>query len=1198
MSSSSSSTYCVESPTFLDSPNVSTEWLATARDTRDEYEIARARYLSNLGNFIALGVVRVFQKRNADGSKKRYMINYNGISEVYPSKSMILSAEKDWVKFVRVENPAHEGRSAIRVYGLPEDADRTYRRGSVGEFRRAMKHLMGYIDRSSSGWVGDFGPSTPFESYLIGNKADESLFYIFNTLISPTPKPDLIFEPNARKAAIDSLSGEITGLRTILYPYQTRSVAAMLQKESAPLRMADPRMLPYLSLCNRHFYYDREEGRLLEDPDMYEDERGGVLAETMGYGKTLICLALILATRGHFPQIPEGRLAIEQPARHRTGTLLEMAAAGAGRYGRPWKAHFHSLTRQGYYYEHCTARLQESVGRYAEPLFVPRSGNRVKDRPTEKIIKLCATTLVVVPPNLLGQWLREINSHTECNALDILTLDHNVKDIPNEDILRKHDVVIITKPRFEQEYRDNDLHTGKRGKGKERFKSPLSELRWLRVIVDEGHNFASSAQRTNAMAMLDNMHIERRWVVSGTPSNALIGVEVGMAAEENKKISESLGHKAKRVLDGRQMIDSYEEERKNIEKLRLIIMNFLRLRPWSNSRGDDHAAWNRYMSNDRTGQGLQKSADLRSVLQNLIVRHRIEDIEVDLKLPPLLNKVVYLEPSFHDKLSMNLFLATLASNAVTSERTDQDYMFHRKNRKSLEVLISNLRQSSFHWVGMNEHDITETTRISKAYLKNSKQTISNSDETLLLDAILIGETALNSPAWRAFSKLHEMGVFIHDFPEFASESWSLTGHTSIPLLLGTVQARAAQLFVDDRIGQEEPTAGLAGAGIKAMSTARKRAAEETEKAANDNKDVANEPKLKDQTTAPRIRANSLTSSARQSLRTQLDSASPLRESLIVGFSSSKLAYLVSELLKVSPTEKSIIFYSHPNVAFWIAEALELLAIRFLIYSNTLTVARRATYLATFNQKDEFRVLLMDLKQAAHGLHVAAASRVYIVEPVWQPGIESQAIKRAHRIGQTRPVYVETLVLRDTLEDRMLRRRKQMSNVELQKAEKSLLDDVTMNEIIKNEKFLKFTSEESSSAGQVAFIETPQQFFGRSKTGPRDSDDPDGDLVFDPADLARRKKKLKETPTQLSVSADGEPINAAPRSRKKQKGSSRIAVSTDSFPAATEFEPFLATATTPSNTVQSNLSPKAMAEPPEDQVTSAPVISIFGGPSLA
>ena len=190
--------------------------------------------------------------------------------------------------------------------------------------------------------------------------------------------------------------------------------------------------------------------------------------------------------------------------------------------------------------------------------------------------------------------------------------------------------------------------------------------------------------------------------------------------------------------------------------------------------------------------------------------------------------------------------------------------------------------------------------------------------------------------------------------------------------------------------------------------------------------------------------------------------SPLAKTSVVGTTSAKLSYLLNKVMELHKKEKIIIFYDSANSAFWIAEGLDVLGIDFRIYAGTLRPEQKTAYLSIFLESEKVRVLLMDLRQASHGLHLANASRVFIVNPIWQANVESQAIKRAHRIGQARPVFVETLVLKDTLEDKILKRRKEMTNSEKQDAERDLLDDNIMKTIIQNESYIPMSKVKSKS----------------------------------------------------------------------------------------------------------------------------------------
>lgn len=262
--------------------------------------------------------------------------------------------------------------------------------------------------------------------------------------------------------------------------------------------------------------------------------------------------------------------------------------------------------------------------------------------------------------------------------------------------------------------------------------------------------------------------------------------------------------------------------------------------------------------------------------------------------------------------------------------------------------------------------------------------------------------------------------------------------------------------------------------------------------------------------------SALKSSRKEEIVDPFPPDSPLARSILSGTASAKLSYLLDKVVALQQEEKILIFYEGDQIAYYIAQALDLVDVPYLIYTKTLSLERQNAYINTFNTTKTFRVLLMNVHQAAHGLHIAAASRVFFVNPVWQPNVEAQAIKRAHRIGQIRPVYVETLVLKDTLEDQMLRRRKGMTAQEHQKAEKSLLDDDTMSTIIKNARFLPFAKDHLHDTDKhVAKLSAPQQLFGRVVKSGGNFDDPDAELILDSSPQSKKSSRKRHVDILVS-----------------------------------------------------------------------------------
>jgi SNF2 family DNA or RNA helicase len=80
--------------------------------------------------------------------------------------------------------------------------------------------------------------------------------------------------------------------------------------------------------------------------------------------------------------------------------------------------------------------------------------------------------------------------------------------------------------------------------------------------------------------------------------------------------------------------------------------------------------------------------------------------------------------------------------------------------------------------------------------------------------------------------------------------------------------------------------------------------------------------------------------------------------------------------------------------------------------------KREESLRAFDQEEKGSVLLMTLKTGGVGLNLTKASYVFHIEPWWNPAVENQAIDRAHRLGQTRPVTVYRYIMQESVEEKV------------------------------------------------------------------------------------------------------------------------------------------------------------------------------------
>lgn len=132
---------------------------------------------------------------------------------------------------------------------------------------------------------------------------------------------------------------------------------------------------------------------------------------------------------------------------------------------------------------------------------------------------------------------------------------------------------------------------------------------------------------------------------------------------------------------------------------------------------------------------------------------------------------------------------------------------------------------------------------------------------------------------------------------------------------------------------------------------------------------------------------------------------------------------VMEILHATQTrqesEKTIIFSQFTSLLDLLEIPISRQLWGYKRYDGSMNSDARNEAVIEFSDNPRCKIMLVSLKAGNSGLNLVAASQVIIFDPFWNPYIEEQAIDRAHRIGQMKPVQVHRILVPDTVEDRIL-----------------------------------------------------------------------------------------------------------------------------------------------------------------------------------
>ena len=141
--------------------------------------------------------------------------------------------------------------------------------------------------------------------------------------------------------------------------------------------------------------------------------------------------------------------------------------------------------------------------------------------------------------------------------------------------------------------------------------------------------------------------------------------------------------------------------------------------------------------------------------------------------------------------------------------------------------------------------------------------------------------------------------------------------------------------------------------------------------------------------------------------------------------SAKLEVLTRDLEELTESgRKALVFSQFVDHRFGItriAGCLRKMEYDPLEFHGKVPAHTRPGLEARFNSDPAANIFLLHFKVGGVGLNLQAATYVYLFDRWWNPAVEDQAVKRAHRIGQTSKVIVRRFYCKDTIEERILQK---------------------------------------------------------------------------------------------------------------------------------------------------------------------------------
>lgn len=616
--------------------------------------------------------------------------------------------------------------------------------------------------------------------------------------------------------------------------------------------------------------------------------RGGIFADDMGLGKTLVVLALI-ATNRPGAQLPP--VVDLEP-----GACLD-AAPPPPAPPKSKKSRASAGSRQA------ADHHRPSTATWQPP--PPPAESQPPD------LRGPRATLVVCPLTVLGNWTAQAAEHVAAGRLS-LYVHHGPERLRDPALISRFDLVLTTYNVVASELGGGgDEDGGPKRAAAAAAPGALAGVRWLRVVLDEGHVVKNGRAKQTRAAMA--LKAERRWAVTGTPIQ------------------------------------------NSVRDLHSLVA-FLRLEPFV-----DRAFWVRAIERPLQHRDPRGADRLRALLSVIALRRTKEGADGRrlVELPPKRVRVQAVELGGEEREVYGRLEAD--GQRIIGQLLREGTVM--RNYQTVLVVILRLRQICDHASLCPAH--ARDLGIAVAAPGDADAPI-GPEERERLASLLQDSLADDCPICLSAPVAAVITRCAHVFCRPCIQRVLVADKLRCPMCRAPV--RPTELVEAPPPG--EPEEGEGGRGPAAGGGA----------------------------------GEELKAAARRP--------------------SAKISALIASLKEAQaddPGVKSVVFSQFTAMLALLHEHLTGAGFRCARLDGGMAARQREAAMDAFRSARPGgpTVFLVSLKAAGVGVNLVTASRVYLMEPWWNPALEEQAMDRVHRLGQTKPVDVIRFAAAGSIEERML-----------------------------------------------------------------------------------------------------------------------------------------------------------------------------------